>query len=193
MRANPTSRLEADAVELAITDAAGAQLPAPDGSVEVWYAGPGESDRPVVRIRCANRSLVPLHCAVLVLGDDYGIGCLTVGGSVLLRPGESAFVTDEEDRPQVRAFVPPGREETTDLILLVASTEPFDCRGWEQDDLAAVISAWGPVGADVGEDGVDAWGADGAGGVGTRAPASLLPDEGPDWTTRQVLLRTRRL
>ncbi|NCD18587.1 MAG: caspase family protein [Actinobacteria bacterium] len=84
-RANPTSRLEADAVELAILDAAGAPLPAPDGSVEVWYAGPGESDRPVVRIRCANRSLVPLHCAVLVLGDDYGIGCLTVGESVLLR------------------------------------------------------------------------------------------------------------
>jgi hypothetical protein len=190
-RANPTSRLEADAVELAVLDVAGAPLPSPDGSVEVWYSGPGESDRPLVRIRCANRSLVPLHCAVLVLGDDYGIGCLTVGGSVLLRPGESAFVTDEEDRPQVRAFVPPGRVETTDLLVLVASTEPFDGRGWEQDDLAAVISAWGSGGG--GGGGADGEGTDGAAGAGTRAPASPLPDEGPDWTTRQVLLRTRRL
>ncbi|MGM0386828.1 MAG: hypothetical protein ACQERF_12740, partial [Actinomycetota bacterium] len=183
-RRNPTSRLAAEQVELVVLDLADEPVPCPDGAAELRYGGPGLGEPPVVRVRYANRSGVPLHCAVLALSELHGVACLTVGGSELLQPGEEAFVLDEFGRPQVSTFVPPDRERTTDLLKLVASTEPFDARSCEQEDLRPVRATRARGG--------DGPGVPGAAGVQGEPGVLDLPGRGQDWTTREVLVTTTR-
>lgn len=189
-RANPTSALRADEVTLSVLDEAGDPVTGPDGTVEVWYrhagsagdgfgSGPDDADpRPVIKVRVTNSSRRALHCAVLALSELSGVECLTTGGSVLLQPGETMWLTDHEDRPQLRTTVPEGAERTTDLLKLIAGTEPFDAQALNQPDLVPPTVTRGtraPEGADRGI---------------TRV--TTTPDSGPDWTTREVLVTTVR-
>lgn len=172
-RANPTTRLGSEDVTLTVHDQAGDPIVASGGGVEVTYGPDGEN--PVVRIAFANRSDRPLHCAVLALTELYGVECLTTGGSVLLQPGETGWVTDEADRPQVRTFVPEGQDRTTDLLKLLVSTEPFDAQPMAQEELRPPTLTRGAARA--GERGF------------SRAS---MPATGREWTTRDVVVTTVR-
>lgn len=179
-RANPATTLRAEEVTLSVLDAAGDPLPEIGGGVEVRYESVPEGETapdPAIKVQVTNASRRRLHCAVLALSEQFGVACLTAGGTVLLQPGESTWLTDEEDRPQLRTFVPEDQERTTDLLKAIASTEPFDARSMEQLELTPPAPNRGPTveGADRGVTRVSA------------APAS-----GPDWTTREVLVTTVR-
>jgi hypothetical protein len=175
-RANPTSQLGADEVTLRVYDQAGDPVVAGDGGVEVSYA-PGDEDGPVVRIEFANRSDRPLHCAVLALTELYGVECLTPGGSVLLEPGQTGWVTDDADRPQVRTFVPEGQDRTTDQLKLLAGTEAFDAQAMAQEELRPPTLRRG---------------AEAAAGRDKGFSRVTMPTAGQDWTTRDVLVTTVR-
>ena len=173
-RQNPGSPLN-ERVELTVRDRAGDTLPEAGGRIEVAYTGPGEEDSPVVTVSFTNRSTGPLHCAVLVLTELYGVESLTVGGSVLLAPGQTSWVTDDQGRPQVRTTVPDGEDRTTDVLKLVVSGEAFDAQSMSQGELLPPTLTRGST-AEVGK------------GV-TRKTA--LPS-GQDWATREVLITTVR-
>jgi len=171
-RRNPTSRLRTEQVTLDVFDRAGDPIASTDGVLEVVYTGPDDEDGPIISVEYANRSQVPLHCAVLVLTETYGIECLTVGGSVVLDRGASARVTDEDGRPRLRTFVTRGRDRTTDLLKLLVSTEPFDAQSMTQEELAPPAPGQGL-----------------SRGISRR---SQVPAAGQDWTTREVLVTTVR-
>ena len=171
-RRNPTSRLRPEQVTLDVFDRAGDPISSADGILEVRYTGPDDEDGPIIAVEYANLSPRPLYCAVLVLTESYGIECLTIGGSVLLHPGASARVADEDGRPRLRTFVSRGRDRTTDLLKLLVSTEPFDAQSMTQEELEPP-----------------------APGQGLRrgfSRPSRVPADGQDWTTREALVTTVR-
>lgn len=175
-RANPTSALASGQVTLTVYDQAGDPVVGADGGVQVEYA-PGEELGPVIKIEFANRSDVPLHCAVLALSELYGVECLTPGGAVLLQPGQSGWVTDDQDLPRVRTFVPEGQDRTTDRLKLLASTEPFDAQALAQEELRPPTLRRGAE----------------AGAARERGFSKVtMPAAGQDWTTRDLLVTTVR-
>ncbi|HEY1968321.1 MAG TPA: hypothetical protein VGH89_10265, partial [Pseudonocardia sp.] len=176
-RQNPTSTLRADQVWLEVRDAAGNELGAGGAPIEVRYQlGPdGVEVNPVIAVHLVNSGTVALHCALLVLGELYGVSCLTVGGSVLLEPGTRTVVTGPDGEPVLQTFVPDGLERTTDLLTLFVSTEPFDAQPLAQEDLCPPSRTRG---AELG-----------ARGIGGRP---MTPSRGPDWATRQRLVTTVR-
>ena len=171
-RTNLSTALEPDEVQLAVVDAAGDPVEPVSGAAEVSYTADGG---PRIGIRYANHSAVPLHCAVLGLSELYGVQCLTIGGSELLAPGAEAWVLDVNNRPRVQTFVPEGQERTTDVLILLASTEPFDAQAMQQPELSPPTRATRAPG--------------GARGF-NRGPAPV--PTGSDWTTRTLLVTTVR-
>jgi Caspase domain/PGAP1-like protein len=180
-RQNPTSRIGADEVRLLVYDAGGAELGVDGAPIELCYGqGPdGTEANPVIAVHVVNTSRCPLHCAVLTLSELYGVSCLTVGGSVLLEPGERSVVTGPDGEPRLQTSVPDGQERTTDLLKLLVSTEPFDAQSLAQEDLQPPSRTRA---ARLAEDQV-------AKGIGGRP---VTPSAGPDWATREVLVTTVR-
>jgi hypothetical protein len=178
-RQNPVSRFQPDDLALTVHAEDGTLLEPENGALEVAYTRDDEGTEwePIIKIGYANRSRRPVHCAVVVLTELYGVTCLTPGDSVRLAPGESAWVLDEESEPSVGSTVPDGWERTTDLYKLLASTEPFDAAALAQVELVPPTPSRGPQ-LDETEKGVN---------LRPRTPAA-----GPDWATREVLLTTVR-
>lgn len=168
-RENLSTGLALGDVSLWVCDPAGDPIATVGGAAEVQYTSEGG---PLVGIRYRNDSSVPLHCAVLALSELYGVDCLTVGGSVLLEPGQQAAVTDPTGRPFLQTFVPDGQERTTDVLKLLVSTEQFDAQALRQADLVPPTRTRG---AALGTRGF------------SREPVTVT---GSDWTTRQLLVTT---
>jgi hypothetical protein len=180
-RQNPTSRIGADEARLLVYDAGGAELGADGAPIELRYGqGPdGAEANPIIAVHVVNAGRSPLHCAVLTLSELYGVSCLTVGGSVLLEPGERSVVTGPDGEPRLQTFVPDGQERTTDLLKLFVSTEPFDAQPLAQDDLQPPTPTRAARLAEYR-----------AADKGIARP--VTPSAGPDWATREVLVTTVR-
>jgi hypothetical protein len=168
-RTNLSSALRPEDVRLTVVDGAGDPIGLVGGAVELTCPDAGG---PSIGISYANNSAVPLYCAVLGLSERYGVQCLTVGGSELLQPGAVAWVLDASGRPRVQTFVPEDQERTTDVLILLAATDPFDAQAMQQPELAPPTRS-----------------TDGARGF-DRGPAPA--PAGSDWTTRTLLVTTRR-
>jgi hypothetical protein len=168
-RTNLSSALRPDDVQLTVVDGAGVPVGLVGGAAELTYTGAGG---PSIGISYANHSAVPLYCAVLGLSERYGVQCLTVGGSELLQPGTVAWVLDAAGRPRVQTFVPEEQERTTDVLILLAATDPFDAQAMQQPELTPPTRS-----------------TDGARGF-DRGPAPV--PAGSDWTTRTLLVTTVR-
>ena len=173
LRDNPSPGLGPDDVEFSLRDRAGDELEVTGGIAEVRYV---DDRKPEIAIRFHNASARDLHCAVLGLTELYGVHCLTVGGSVLLKAGSHpAWVTNAENQPFIRTEVPEDQERTTDQLKLLVSTEPFDAQRLQQAELPPPTRTRGP--------GTVARGFD-------RGPAPV--PAGRDWTTRSLLITTVR-
>jgi len=73
-----------------------------------------------------NRSHLPLHLVLLDLQPDWGISqiCPADGGSVMVDPhGRWPF--------HLQSSLPAGLDQGTDVLKLLAATEPLDCRWME--------------------------------------------------------------
>ena len=171
-RTNLSSALRPDDVRLAVVDGAGDPVELVGGAVELTCTDAGG---PSIGISYANNFALPLYCAVLGLSERYGVQCLTVGGSELLQPGATAWVLDAAGRPRVQTFVPEDQERTTDVLILLASTDPFDAQAMQQPELAPPTRSTGGPGGARGFD---------------RGPAPV--PAGSDWTTRTLLVTTVR-
>jgi len=94
----------------------------------------GAEQNPTIRIEYTNASRPADALRVLALTELYGVGCLTTGARCCCSRGSGARAGPDGE-PFLRTFVPDGRANTTDLIKLLASTEPFDAQALQQDEL----------------------------------------------------------
>lgn len=197
---NPTSRLAADAVTIAVfrsrpagggvdPDATGADLAGGGNEILLAYEGPEGWSPPRVWIRVRNTSNRTLHCALLALTGSYGISAVLMR-SERLGPGEEAWALRGDP---VQATVPDrpwdqGVIEYRDTLKVVASTEAFDASHLELPDLddagpRDVLRGEAPASA------LDRLLAR----VGTRDLGPVgAPGPSPDWTTTELVVTTVR-
>lgn len=188
---NPGTTIGSDEVTLSVLSVEGTELPITDGGVELAYGGDGQQPRMQVRVR--NRGTRRLFIALVDLSELYGVGVLNIEGGGLLDPpgpdstGETYAATDTGTH-DLYLDVPDGQSHVTDVLKLLVSTAPFDARDWALPDLAAPTRTRGATLAhDADSDARSGGGADK--GISGR-PAAAAPTD--DWTTREVLVTTRR-
>ena len=140
-RANPATRIDPRALELACFDLAGSEIEPLDGTVMCSYRG---DQQPVIRVRVRNGSTQRLYYALVALSELYGVTSLLPGGGQWLSAGEEAFVLDDAGSPQLYLEVPEGSERTNDVLKLFVSTEEFDAQGLQQADLEPPTPRRGP-------------------------------------------------
>lgn len=143
---NPGSRLDANSIEIAILrpiqDAAGKEVWEEADSrrslrLEYAYAD-GRWQRPRLRIELTNKSKQNVYCALLWLGEDYSINSsLLAGGTEFIPAGKSVAAHGGKD---LYGFVPDakwreGRTEVRDVLKLIVSTEQFDPRLFDQEEI----------------------------------------------------------
>lgn len=100
----------------------------------------GEWEEPGCKIRITNNSKIPLHFAVVDLGDLFDVSnLLREVGSVRLDSGESAWVPDQEglSTEVPDALWDQGITEYKDIFKLIVNTTEFDARLMTQEELDA--------------------------------------------------------
>ena len=149
--ANPNTQIPADAVEFTLTvnpETPQAQVfvTPPTETVELLYRPVQMSlyttpdGRPTYVGAVKNNGSARLYVALLYLAAEYSISTGLLGNeAVALDPGSRPVLT-HSGRP-MRASVADSATETTDYLLLIASTGPFDPNLFAMDPLNEATEA----------------------------------------------------
>ncbi|MGW5070984.1 hypothetical protein ACWEQJ_33780, partial [Streptomyces cyaneofuscatus] len=162
-------------------------VPASDGRIHLHYRKAGSAwQRPYVWIYLDNASPRDLYCTLLDLTDRYRCHSRLYPGA-LLPAGSTTVAFDgrpvDISLPRDRLGTPGS--EVTDWLKLIASEQRLAPGSFELPALDGVLPA-GSAGRDISRRGILGRLGD---PVATR-DAGELEEEGPDWTTTLVTLRT---
>ena len=142
LKSPPTSSIKPGEVEMTILSEEDEELSqSKEIRLEYQYSdNDGKWEEPGCKIRITNNSKIPLHFAVVDLGDLFDVSnLLGEVGSVRLDPGESAWVPDQEglSTEVPDALWEQGITEYKDIFKLIVNTTEFDARLMTQEELDA--------------------------------------------------------
>ena len=113
----------------------------PETHIELAYRSvpPGQDNRPFYSGSITNKHTVPLTVALLAFSSgDYSISpALLDAETQRLAPGETVYL---HSGVPIHCSVPGTASETTDQLLLVASTDPFDATVFKLDSITAAAT-----------------------------------------------------
>jgi hypothetical protein len=137
---NPSTRIPVDAVQFTIVKADGSDLNCPPNDMlELPYTTDdlGQLQRPSFKVRITNRFNKDLYIALPVFAESWSISTgLIAEGRQKLAPDPNDPLFARAGQPVHTSIDTPGASETTDELLLIVSTDPFDAFAFKQPALA---------------------------------------------------------
>jgi hypothetical protein len=138
--ANPATQIPAEWVVFAITQnpdtADEAAMTSPPLQKIEWQCerdAAGAVQPKSYKAWVTNKSSVVLYTALLAFSDDWSISTRLLGaGTQQLGPGQTVYAKSGQP---VRCWVPEGAAESTDDLLLIVSTDPFDALDFKMPPL----------------------------------------------------------